>query len=122
MLQGTDHVVFYVTDVERTIAWYRDLFGLTAEGVEPWRAGEKRFASVRVTPSLIIDLMEAAPDGQGIDHIAFTTSAEDFDAFVANHPDLIEMGPAQLSGAQGIGDGLYIRDPDNHRIELRTYR
>ena len=35
--------------------------------------------------------------------------------------DSIEMGPAELSGARGVGLGIYIRDPDDHRIELRTY-
>jgi catechol 2,3-dioxygenase-like lactoylglutathione lyase family enzyme len=122
VLEGTDHIVYYVTDVERTIAWYEELFGLNAEGIEIWRSGRKPFVSIRVSPALIIDLMPGEPNGAGVDHIAFTTGPDAFDAFAATHVDLIEMGPAQLSGARGIGEGLYLRDPDNHRIELRTYR
>jgi catechol 2,3-dioxygenase-like lactoylglutathione lyase family enzyme len=122
MLQGIDHIVFRVDDVERTLAWYRDVFGLTTEGVEAWRAGDKPFASVRVGRELIIDLLPGQPDGSGVDHVAFVVTPEAFDAFVADHGELIEMGPASLSGARGSGDGVYIRDPDNHRLELRTYR
>ncbi len=33
----------------------------------------------------------------------------------------MDAGPAQLFGARGVGTGLYIRDPDGNRIELRTY-
>jgi len=31
------------------------------------------------------------------------------------------MGPADLFGAKGVGRGLYIKDPDGNRVELRTY-
>lgn len=122
MLQSIDHVVFPVTDVERTANWYRDLFGLEVENLEAWRAGDKGFASIRVNSALIIDLASGSAVGANVDHVAFVTTPEEFDGFVSSHPDLIEMGPAELSGAQGTGDGLYIRDPDNNRIELRTYR
>ena len=47
--------------------------------------------------------------------------ADIFDAFVATHADIIEMGPASLFGARGQGDGVYVRDPDGHRVEVRTY-
>ena len=30
-------------------------------------------------------------------------------------------GPADLYGARGQGRGLYVRDPDGHVVELRTY-
>ena len=122
MFHGIDHIVLYVTDIERTIDWYHDLFGFAPEGIDLWRAGTKPFASVRVNPTLIIDFTPGTPNEPSIDHIALATTPKTFDAFVTKHADLIEMGPAKLSGAQGNGDGLYLRDPDNHRIELRTYR
>jgi catechol 2,3-dioxygenase-like lactoylglutathione lyase family enzyme len=122
MLQAIDHVVYYVTDVERTATWYEDCFDLTVEGLDDWRTGNKPFASIRVSPTLIIDLMTGTPAGQNVDHVAFITTPEAFDSFVQRHPELIEMGPASLSGAQGVGQGVYLRDPDNHRLELRTYR
>ena len=57
-----------------------------------------------------------------MDHVALVTDrAPMFDAFVAAHADLIEMGPKSLFGARGQGDGVYLRDPDGHRVELRTY-
>ncbi len=122
MFHGIDHIVYYVTNVERTIDWYHEIFGLEAEGLEAWRAGQRSFVSLRVSPTMIIDLLPGTPAAGSVDHIAYSISAQGFDNFVAEHSDLIEMGPAELSGAQGLGEGLYLRDLDQHRIELRTYR
>ena len=33
----------------------------------------------------------------------------------------LEMGPLELDGARGVGTGVYIRDPDGNRVELRYY-
>jgi len=50
------------------------------------------------------------------------TDPDSFDTFVDAHTHNIEMGPAEMNGARGRGQGLYIRDPSGNRIELRTYR
>lgn len=123
MLQGIDHVVFMVSDVERTAQWYVEHFGLQLERLDEWRAGSFPFVSVRVGPTCIIDLVATdTTGGNNVDHVAFVTAPEAFDAFVGSHPDMIETGPMELSGAQGTGVGVYIRDPDGHRLELRCYR
>lgn len=121
VLSGIDHVVLYVSDVEASLDWYTEYFNLPVERLEAWRSKVSSFVSLRVSPSCIIDLVERAPDGTNVDHVAFVTDRDQFDAFVSSHADLIEMGPAELSGAQGKGLGIYLRDPDGHRLELRTY-
>ena len=120
-ISALDHVVLKVTDVERSLSWYRDMFGLPIESLDEWRAGTRPFASLRINSSTIIDLISGEIDGVNVDHLALVTDRAGFDRFVNDHPDLIEMGPASLSGAQGQGDGVYLRDPDGHRVELRTY-
>ena len=121
MITGIDHIVLNVTDVEASIAWYGEMFGLGAERLDQWRAGEVPFVSLRVSESILIDLVAAPVTGTNMDHVALVTDRATFDGFVAAHTDLIEMGPKSLFGARGQGDGVYLRDPDGHRVELRTY-
>ena len=121
VVTGIDHLVLCVADVERSVAWYADHLGLAAERLAAWRKGEVPFVSLRVDDSTLIDLLESVPDGRNVDHVAFVTDRAGFDAFVAAHADVIEMGPASLFGARGQGDGVYVRDPDGHRVEVRTY-
>lgn len=118
---GIDHIVLCVADVEASVAWYSAHLGLSAERLDEWRAGEVSFVSLRVDDSTLVDLLQVAPDGRNVDHVAFVADREMFDEFVATHTDAIEMGPASLFGARGQGDGVYVRDPDGHRVEVRTY-
>lgn len=121
VLSGIDHVVLLVADIERSIEWYRKRLGLVAERVSDWRAGTVSFVSLRVNDTFILDLLQEDPDGRNVDHLALVTSRKGFDDFVASYGADIEMGPMQLSGAQGDGEGVYFSDPDGHRVELRTY-
>jgi catechol 2,3-dioxygenase-like lactoylglutathione lyase family enzyme len=56
-----------------------------------------------------------------VDHIAIVFDRVDLDELAAEGHLDVEMGPADLFGAQGTGRGLYVRDPDGNRVELRTY-
>jgi catechol 2,3-dioxygenase-like lactoylglutathione lyase family enzyme len=120
-LTGIDHVVLCVTDVEASVDWYATSLGIVAERLDQWRTGEVPFVSLRVNEDTLIDLVETAPSGVNMDHVALVTDRLTFDQFVATYGDAIEMGPARLFGARGVGDGVYVRDPDGHRVELRTY-
>lgn len=121
-ITALDHVVLKVGDVERTLNWYHTMFGLPIESLSEWRAGQRPFASLRINDSTIIDVLAGNIDGENVDHLALVTNRPDFDRFVTEHRELIEMGPQSLSGARGQGEGLYLRDPDGHRVELRTYQ
>jgi len=121
---GIDHVVFRVSDPERTIAWWRDTFGLQPERLDEWRRHDAPFASVRVTPTTILDLFVGErPEGDAanVDHVAFVVEDVDLDELAASGRVEVESGPADLWGARGMGRGLYLLDPDGNRLELRTY-
>jgi catechol 2,3-dioxygenase-like lactoylglutathione lyase family enzyme len=77
--------------------------------------------SLRVDATTIIDLFEQAPTGENMNHVAFLVEDVDIDALAASGAWEVEMGPADLFGAQGQGRGMYVRDPDGHLVELRTY-
>ncbi len=121
MLIGIDHIVLQVADAERSLAWYVELFGVEPIRVEEWRAGTVPFVSLRVNDGFIIDLVEQVPAGRNIDHFALVCDREFFDQFVRVRRDIIDTGPLSLFGARGQGEGIYLSDPDGHKIELRTY-
>lgn len=114
---GLDHVVLVSPDPERLIAWYVDVLGLEPLRLPQWRAGEVPFASLRVSPSTIIDVQAGERTGTNVEHLALVVDA-DLDALAAEHG---VPGPRSLFGARGQGRGIYLRDPDGTGVELRTY-
>lgn len=77
--------------------------------------------SVRVTADTIIDLQLGAIDGTNVHHVAFVVDGVDL-AELASSGRFGDVAPPRpLFGARGLGTGIYVRDPDGHGIELRTY-
>jgi catechol 2,3-dioxygenase-like lactoylglutathione lyase family enzyme len=89
--------------------------------VEEWRRGEVPFLSLRANAATIIDLFQAERTGDNVDHVALLVEPVDLDVLVASGRFEVEGGPMQLFGAQGTGWGIYVRDPDGNRVELRHY-
>jgi glyoxylase I family protein len=118
---GLDHVVLLVADPEVSVAWYSQVLGLVPERLEEWRRGEVLFPSVRVDAATVLDLFPGAPDGRNVDHLALVVTDVDLDELATSDRVEVVGGPADLWGAQGVGRGLYLRDPDGHTVELRTY-
>ncbi len=118
---GIDHVVLNVRDAEISLAWYRDELGLEPLRVEEWRRGEVPFLSLRANGATIIDLFQAERTGDNVDHVALLVEPVDLDALVESGRFEVEGAPMQLFGAQGTGWGIYVRDPDGNRVELRHY-
>lgn len=118
---GPDHVVLVSTDPEGLLAWYREALGLPVERLEQWRRNEVPFVSLRVGDSFLIDIMRGERSGTNVDHLAVVVEGVDLDELAASGSVDVEMGPADLWGARGVGRGLYVRDPDGNRVELRTY-
>jgi catechol 2,3-dioxygenase-like lactoylglutathione lyase family enzyme len=118
---GPDHIVLVTPDVERLVAWYRDELGLAPERLEEWRRREVLFVSLRVSETFLIDVLSGERTGENVNHLALTVEDVDLDDLAASGRFKVEMGPADLFGAQGTGRGLYIKDPDGNLVELRTY-
>lgn len=121
---GLDHVVFSVTDVEASLAWYSGMLGLEGERVEQWRRGEVPFPSVRIDAGTLIDLFGVEGDvpagPANVDHIALVID-DDVDALAASGAFTVVRGPLDVFGARGVGRGLYVHDPDGNVVELRSY-
>ncbi len=124
-----DHIVIKATDVERLLAFYSEVIGLAVEKAAEFRRGEALFVSLRVDETTIIDLL---PDGglgadsaaHNMDHFALVVGEDEWAPLMGRLEAAgvaIEMGPAELDGARGRGRGVYVRDPEGNRVELRYY-
>ena len=118
---GLDHIVLRVQDMERSVAWYRDLLGLEPVRLDEWRRGEVPFVSMRVTDRTIIDLQLGEVTGMNMDHVALVVDDVDLAELVASGRFGEVRPPRKLFGALGVGEGIYVHDPDGHTVELRTY-
>jgi catechol 2,3-dioxygenase-like lactoylglutathione lyase family enzyme len=128
-VQRIDHVVFRVVDLERSIAFYRDVLGCTVErergdlGLVHLRAGASMIDLVSVDGSLGSRGGTAAGgEGRNVDHLCLRVEPFDEASLVlhlATH-GLAVPAPAQRNfGAEGDGLSLYIADPDGNVIELK---
>ncbi len=113
-------MVFTVTDVERSLAWYVDELGAEGARVEEWRRGEAPFPSVRFGPSFVIDLFAGERTGTNVDHVALVVD-DDVDALATGGRFEVLDGPDQRWGALGVGRSIYVPDPDGNVVELRNY-
>jgi glyoxylase I family protein len=121
---GIDHVVLRVTDLERTLNFYRTVLGLTVErifeqiGLYQIRCGANLIDIVQLKPGEAL----AEPAQRGIEHLCLSIEA-DLDEVQSGLQALgvgIVMGPMEVYGAKGFGTSIYIRDPDDYDIELKV--
>lgn len=124
---GADHTNWRVRDLDASLAFYRDVLGFEPFGVEEYEKGERPFVSLRVTDDFILHLLPDAgfEGGGGFDHLAFTVDGGgSLDAVVAHIEKKgveIESRFESIVGARGRGPGVYVRDPDGYRIEIKVY-
>lgn len=118
-----DHIVLIVADVERSVAWYRDVLGLEPLRFDEWKDGRVPFPSVRVSDATIIDVLDGERStGRGnVDHLCLVVEPTDLEVVRASGAFDVVEGPVTRWGARGNGTSLYVRDPDGNVVELRHY-
>lgn len=126
---GLDHVVVRVTNLEKSLAFYRDLLGCPLEkrqdniGLIQLRAGNALIDLVPIDGKL--GAMGGAPpgeEGRNIDHFCLQIAAFDEQplmAYLARHRVEVEGEVGMRYGALGSGPSVYIRDPDGNMVELK---
>jgi catechol 2,3-dioxygenase-like lactoylglutathione lyase family enzyme len=124
-MPAIDHLILNVNEVQASVDFYVNVLGFELDGEDG------PFTVIRVNESFTLQL---APWGTGgNEHLAFALSREAFDNAFARvkekgipygdsyHSVGNNSGPGVESGARGPAPTLYMNDPNNHLIEIRTY-
>lgn len=120
-ITGLDHIVLNTVDVARSLDWYTRVLGLEAERVDEWRRGEAPFPSVRIDENTIIDLFDVERTGENLNHFCLVMPADEWEDMLSAGLIPVERGPSKVFGARGMGESVYVRDPDGNLVELRRY-
>ena len=122
-LDHIDHVALTVTDVKRSVAWYKEVLGLERRYEEAW--GD--YPAVVCAGVTCLALFPAAtsdpepPPGRGaiaVRHIAFSVDRANFEQAQARFQELgIEFDLEDHT----ICHSIYISDPNGHQLEVTTY-
>ncbi|MFI2641757.1 VOC family protein [Streptomyces sp. NPDC018610] len=124
LITGLDHLVLTVTDIERTVEFYRRVLGMEpvtfghgrralsfgGSKINLHRAGEEiQPHAARPTPgSADLCLVTDTPQARVREHLAARGITP-------------EAGPVSRTGALGPVTSTYLRDPDGNLIEISTY-
>ncbi len=115
-------------DYKASLAFYENVFGFEPFDVEEYERGERPLVSLRVTDDFILHLVPdegfEGGEGGGYDHLAFTVEGTSVDEVVEHFEEKgveIERRFESIVGAKGRGPGVYVRDPDGYRIEIKVY-
>jgi len=126
-LEGLDHVVLLVDDMEAAKSFYREVVGCSVDRSLP------QFGMLQMRAGVaLIDLVDIGseagawgrPDvagGRNVDHVCIATGPWD-EAAMRAHLDahgvaIVEEGVRY--GARGEGMSFYVKDPAGNTIELK---
>ena len=107
MLTGVNHVTLVVSDLGRSVAFYRDILGLSLRHQGPRGAYLESGALW-----LALELGQPTPRADD-SHIAFSCQPADFATLAARL-----SGAPKWKANRSEGASIYFTDPDGHKLEL----
>lgn len=127
-LNGVLETSLYVADLDRSVRFYRDLFGFDV------LAADERFRALHVTgqqvlllfrkglsdkPSVVPGGVIPGHDGSGRLHLTFAVVAAELPAWEERLRGQGIAVESTVTWPRG-GTSIYFRDPDGHLLELAT--
>jgi glyoxylase I family protein len=121
MVVELDHVVLRCRQQERTLDFYSRVLGLKEER----RIGQLGLIQLRAGASMVdlIPTVEPRVDtGTNVDHFCLGIETDDLGSVISylrsNSVEILGE-PAIRYGARGMGNSIYVRDPEGNIIELK---
>ena len=119
-----DHFVLTVRSIDATVAFYRDALGMEVvrfgEGRVALAFGEQKInlhqAGAEFEPKA-----ETPTPGSGDFCLITSEPLEAVQAHLEAAGVVIEDGPVPRTGAMGLIESLYFRDPDGNLVEVSRY-
>jgi len=107
MITGLNHITLTVTKLDRSILFYQEILGMTAE--VQWNTG-----AYLSTPGiwLCLSIGQSKPSTD-YSHIAFSINQADMNSLSDRFQAL-----TQWQENSSEGNSIYIKDPDGHKLEL----
>ena len=131
-MPSLDHVGLRASDLDRSIPFYREMFGLSLEDRRFFPNGRVEAAMMRVSPYSVIFLL-SDPDAQPLpaddtgrpEHFCLLFEPDEFRDVMARLEAAgvfarLECELRPRTGAQGRTSSKYILDPDNNIIEVKV--
>jgi catechol 2,3-dioxygenase-like lactoylglutathione lyase family enzyme len=119
-----DHLVLTVADIDRTVAFYRDVLGMEAVtfggGRTAMTFGRSKINLHRVGHEFEPKALRPVAGSADLCLIA-ADPLEQVCADLERHGVAIEEGPVDRTGAVGQLRSVYLRDPDGNLIEVSNY-
>ena len=113
-IEGLRHVALFVGDVDRSVAFYSDVFGMRLE----WRPDAQNAYLTGGSDNLALHEGPVQP-GLNLDHIGFLVPApDDVDAWERRLRDLGYPPEAPARTHRDGARSFYVSDPDGHRIQV----
>jgi glyoxylase I family protein len=110
---GVDHVVLWVSDLERSKRFYMGLLGMTVAHDSAWQAflwcGNQQVALFDASQRGM-----AVDTGTAINHMALLMEPASYEETKAR----LEEEGIEVSGRPGDPTCIYFDDPDGHRLQL----
>lgn len=122
-LEQLDHIAIRVSDMARSVRWYRDVLGLDPRGDVDGSEEEPIFLYSADTALALFRATQPAHRIQPTEdvammHFAFRTDRPGFDAA---REQLKKEGIEGRFADHGNAHSVYIKDPDGYTVEITTY-
>jgi catechol 2,3-dioxygenase-like lactoylglutathione lyase family enzyme len=120
-----DHLVLTVADIDRTVAFYVEVLGMTRETFGSGRTA-LRFGGSKLNLHQLgreLDPKAAAPTPGSADLCLIVSDPlEVVVGELTARGVTVEEGPVERTGARGPIVSVYVRDPDGNLVELSNER